>query len=326
VKVLVTGCAGFIGMHTALRLLERGHEVLGLDNMGDPHEPSLQQARLDRLKAFAGFRFEKLDIADRGALHSWWEREQPQRVIHLAAQAGVRRSIDQPEAYVDTNLVGFANMLEGCRRHRVEHLVYASSSSVYGANARLPFSEQDGADHPLSLYAATKKANELMAHAYSHLYRLPVTGLRLFTVYGPWGRPDMALFLFTLAMLAGEAIDIFNNGEMVRDFTYIDDVVDGVIGVLDKPARADPADGTAPCQVFNIGNAQPTSLMDYVRALEQALGREARKNFLPMQPGDLLATLADTDALAEWTGFRPRTSVEEGVRQFVQWYRGHYRV
>jgi UDP-glucuronate 4-epimerase len=326
VKVLVTGCAGFIGMHTALRLLERGDEVLGLDNMGDPHEPLLQQARLGRLKAFAGFRFEKLDIADRPALHSWWEREQPQRVIHLAAQAGVRRSIDQPEAYVDTNVVGFANMLEGCRRYRVEHLVYASSSSVYGANARLPFSEQDGTDRPLSLYAATKKANELMAHAYSHLYGLPVTGLRLFTAYGPWGRPDMALFLFTRAMLAGEAIDIFNNGEMVRDFTYIDDVVEGVIGVLDKPARVDPADGTAPCHVFNIGNARSTSLMDYVSALEQALGREARKNFLPMQPGDLPATLADTDALAEWTGFRPRTSVEEGVRQFVQWYRGHYRV
>jgi UDP-glucuronate 4-epimerase len=234
----------------------------------------------------------------------------------------VRRSIDQPEAYVDTNLVGFANMLEGCRRHRVEHLVYASSSSVYGANARLPFSEQDGADHPLSLYAATKKANELMAHAYSHLYRLPVTGLRLFTVYGPWGRPDMALFLFTRAMLAGEAIDIFNNGEMVRDFTYID----GVIGVLDKPAQPDAAGSAAPCHVFNIGNARPTSLMDYVSALEQALGHEARKNFLPMQRGDLPATLADTDALAEWTGFRPRTSVEEGVRQFVQWYRGHYRV
>jgi UDP-glucuronate 4-epimerase len=334
-KVLVTGCAGFIGMHTALRLLERGDEVFGLDNLNDYYDVSLKQARLEQLKAFAGFRFEKLDIADRGMLQSWWAREKPQRVVHLAAQAGVRHSITHPEAYIDANLVGFGNMLEVCRRHGVQHLVYASSSSVYGGNARLPFSEHDGVDHPISLYAATKKANELMAHAYSHLYRLPVTGLRFFTVYGPWGRPDMALFLFTRAMLAGEAIDIFNNGQMVRDFTYVDDIVQGVVGVLDKPAqpdpafdpaRPDPATSSAPYRVFNIGNHQPTPLMDYVSALEKALGREARKNFLPIQPGDVPATFADVDALQQWVGFRPDTPVAEGVRRFVDWYRTYYGV
>ena len=333
-KVLVTGCAGFIGMHTALRLLERGDEVVGLDNLNDYYDVSLKQARLERLKPFANFRFDKIDIADRPALQAWWERERPQRVVHLAAQAGVRHSITHPDAYIDANLVGFGNMLEGCRRHGVEHLVYASSSSVYGGNARLPFSEHDGVDHPISLYAATKKANELMAHSYAHLYRLPVTGLRFFTVYGPWGRPDMALFLFTRAMLAGKAIDIFNNGKMVRDFTYIDDIVQGVVGALDKPAQPDPAfdpanpdpaASSAPYRVFNIGNHQPTPLMDYVGALEQALGIEARKNFLPMQPGDVPATFADVDALADWVGFRPGTPVTEGVRHFADWYRGYYK-
>ena len=333
-KVLVTGCAGFIGMHTALRLLERGDEVVGLDNLNDYYDVSLKQARLERLKPFANFRFEKIDIAERAALQAWWERERPQRVVHLAAQAGVRHSITHPDAYIDANLVGFGNMLEGCRRHGVEHLVYASSSSVYGGNARLPFSEHDGVDHPISLYAATKKANELMAHSYAHLYRLPVTGLRFFTVYGPWGRPDMALFLFTRAMLAGEPIDIFNNGKMVRDFTYIDDIVQGVVGALDKPAQPDPAfdpanpdpaASSAPYRVFNIGNHQPTPLMDYVGALEQALGIEARKNFLPMQPGDVPATFADVDALADWVGFRPGTPVTEGVRRFADWYRGYYK-
>ncbi|MDB5871011.1 MAG: putative nucleotide sugar epimerase [Ramlibacter sp.] len=332
-KILVTGCAGFIGMHTALRLLERGDKVVGLDNLNDYYDVSLKQARLDRLKAFGGFRFEKLDIADRPALQDWWAREQPLRVVHLAAQAGVRHSLTHPEAYVDANLGGFGNVLEGCRRHAVEHLVYASSSSVYGGNARLPFTEHDGVDHPVSLYAATKKANELMAHAYAHLYRLPVTGLRFFTVYGPWGRPDMALFLFTRAILAGDAIDIFNNGEMVRDFTYVDDIVQGVVRVLDKPAqpdaafdplRPDPATSTAPYRVFNIGNHQPTPLMDYVSALERALGREARKNYLPMQPGDVPATFADVRALNDWVGFRPDTPVAEGVRRFVDWYRGYY--
>jgi UDP-glucuronate 4-epimerase len=334
-KVLVTGCAGFVGMHTAQRLLERGDEVVGLDNLNDYYDVGLKRARLEKLQAFDGFRFERLDIADRAALREWWSRERPQRVVHLAAQAGVRHSIAHPDAFVDSNLVGFGSILEGCRRNGVEHLVFASSSSVYGANAKLPFSEHDCVDHPVSLYAATKKANELMAHVYSHLYRLPVTGLRFFTAYGPWGRPDMALFLFTQAMLAGNPIDIFNNGRMVRDFTYIDDIVQGVVRALDKPAepdpafdamRPDPAASTAPYRIFNIGNNRPTPLMDYVAALEQALGFEARKNLLPMQPGDIPATFADVDALNDWVGFRPETPVAEGVRHFVQWYRAYYRV
>jgi UDP-glucuronate 4-epimerase len=334
-KVLVTGCAGFVGMHTARRLLERGDEVVGLDNLNDYYDVELKQARLETLRAFDGFRFERLDIADRASLNEWWSRERPQRVVHLAAQAGVRHSIDHPDAFVDSNLVGFGNLLEGCRHNGVDHLVFASSSSVYGGNAKLPFSEHDGVDHPVSLYAATKKANELMAHVYSHLYRLPATGLRFFTVYGPWGRPDMALFLFTQSMLAGKPIDIFNNGRMVRDFTYIDDVVQGLVCALDKPAepdpafdamRPDPASSTAPYRIFNIGNNQPTPLMDYIAALEQALGCEAHKNFLPMQPGDVPATFADVDALHDWVGFRPETPVAEGVRRFVQWYREYYRV
>ncbi|HSI53066.1 MAG TPA: NAD-dependent epimerase [Ramlibacter sp.] len=334
-KVLVTGCAGFIGMHTALALLERGDEVVGIDNLNDYYDVSLKQARLAQLEAHKGFRFEQLDIADRAGMHAWWQRERPQRVVHLAAQAGVRYSISHPDAYIDANLTGFGNILEGCRHHAVEHLVYASSSSVYGGNARLPFSEHDGVDHPISLYAATKKSNELMAHAYSHLYRMPVTGLRFFTVYGPWGRPDMALFLFTRAILAGQAIDIFNNGQMVRDFTYIDDIVQGVVRVLDKPAQPDPAfdarqpdpaASTAPYRVFNIGNHQPTPLMDYVNALEQALGVQAQKNFLPMQPGDVPATFADVEALNDWVGFRPDTPVVEGVRRFADWYRNYYEI
>lgn len=333
-KVLVTGCAGFIGMHTAQRLLERGDEVVGLDNLNDYYDVGLKLARLERLRAFEGFRFERLDIADREALRDWWLGERPQRVVHLAAQAGVRHSITHPDGYVDSNLVGFANVLEACR-HGVEHLVFASSSSVYGANAKLPFSEHDGVDHPVSLYAATKKANELMAHVYSHLYRLPVTGLRFFTVYGPWGRPDMALFLFTQAMLAGKPIDIFNNGRMVRDFTYIDDIVQGVVRALDKPAEPDPAfdpmlpdpaASTAPYRIFNSGNNRPVPLMDYIAALEQALGMEANKNFLPMQPGDVPATFADVEALNDWVGFRPETPVAEGVPRFVKWYREYYRV
>jgi UDP-glucuronate 4-epimerase len=334
-KILVTGCAGFIGMHTALQLLERGDEVVGIDNLSDYYDVSLKQARLERLAAHPNFRFEALDIADREPLRAWWKRERPQRVVHLAAQAGVRYSITHPDAYFDSNLTGFGNVLEGCRHNGVEHLVYASSSSVYGGNANLPFKEGQGVDHPVSLYAATKKANELIAHSYSHLYRLPATGLRFFTVYGPWGRPDMALFLFTRAMLAGKPIDIFNNGKMVRDFTYIDDIVQGVVRVLDKPAAPDagfdamypdPATSTAPYRVFNIGNHQPTPLMDYVSAIEQALGIEAIKNFLPMQPGDVPATFADVEALHDWIGFRPATPVVEGVRRFVEWYRGYYRV
>jgi len=332
-KVLVTGCAGFIGMHTALALLARGDEVVGIDNLSEYYDVSLKHARLQRLLDQPGFRFERLDVSDRAGLQAWWQRERPQRVVHLAAQAGVRYSLTNPDAYIDSNLVGFGNILERCRHEGVEHLVFASSSSVYGGNAKLPFSEHDGVDHPISLYAATKKANEAMAHSYSHLYRLPVTGLRFFTVYGPWGRPDMAMFLFTRAILAGEAINLFNGGQMTRDFTYIDDIVQGVVKVLDKPAtpdagfdarHPDPASSTAPYRIFNIGNHQPTPLLDYVTALEQALGMQAKKNLLPMQPGDVPATFADVEALHAWVGFRPSTPVAEGVRRFVEWYRAYH--
>jgi UDP-glucuronate 4-epimerase len=332
-KVLLTGAAGFIGMHTALRLLARGDEVIGVDNLNDYYDVNLKLARLERLKMHAGFRFHRLSVEDREAIPALFASERPQRVIHLAAQAGVRYSLTNPHAYVDANIQGFMNILEGCRHNDVEHLAYASSSSVYGGNTAMPFSEHQNIDHPVSLYAATKKANELMAHTYSHLFRVPTTGLRFFTVYGPWGRPDMALFLFTRAMLEGRPIDIFNNGKMVRDFTYIDDIVEGVIRVVDKPATAasdfnpadpDPSISDAPYRVFNIGNSDPTPLMSYIGALEKALGIEAIKNLLPMQPGDVPATSADTAELARWVGFKPDTPVEVGVRQFVDWYRQHY--
>lgn len=332
-KILVTGAAGFIGMHTSLRLLARGDEVVGVDNLNDYYDVRLKEARLARLQEHQGFRFHKLSVEDREGMAALFRDEQPQRVIHLAAQAGVRYSLTNPHAYIDANLQGFINILEGCRHNGVEHLAYASSSSVYGGNTKMPFSEHDNIDHPVSLYAATKKANELMAHTYSHLFRLPTTGLRFFTVYGPWGRPDMALFLFTKAILEGRPIDVFNNGQMVRDFTYIDDIVEGVIRVCDKPATAsaefdpanpDPATSNAPYRVFNIGNSRPTPLMDYVNALEAALGMEARKNFLPMQPGDVPATSADTTELERWVGFRPSTTVSTGVKRFVDWYRSHY--
>jgi UDP-glucuronate 4-epimerase len=332
-KILVTGAAGFIGMHTSLRLLERGDEVIGVDNLNDYYDVSLKEARLARLTPSARFRFHKISVEDRGAMARIFAQEKPQRVIHLAAQAGVRYSLQNPHAYIDANLQGFMNILEGCRHNGVEHLVYASSSSVYGGNTKMPFSEHDNIDHPVSLYAATKKANELMAHTYSHLFRLPTTGLRFFTVYGPWGRPDMALFLFTKAILEGRAIDVFNNGQMVRDFTYIDDIVEGVIRVCDKPATAsatfdpenpDPATSNAPYRVFNIGNSRPTPLMDYIHALEEATRRVAKKNFLPMQPGDVPATNADTRELDAWVSFKPGTPVKTGVRRFYQWYEGHY--
>lgn len=334
-KILVTGAAGFIGMHTALRLLARGDEVVGVDNLNDYYDVRLKEARLARLQAHKAFRFHKLSVEDREGMAALFRDEKPQRVIHLAAQAGVRYSLTNPHAYVDANLQGFMNILEGCRHHGVEHLVYASSSSVYGGNTRMPFSEHDNVDHPVSLYAATKKANELMAHTYSHLFRLPTTGLRFFTVYGPWGRPDMALFMFTKAILEGKPIDVFNNGDMVRDFTYVDDIVEGVIRVCDKPATAseafdpsnpDPATSNAPYRVFNIGNSQPTPLMEYIHALEKAIGVEAKKNFLPMQPGDVPATNADTSELEKWVGFRPGTAVREGVGRFYRWYRDHYKV
>jgi UDP-glucuronate 4-epimerase len=335
VNILVTGAAGFIGSHVALRLLERGDTVVGLDNLNDYYEVSLKEARLARLTSRPGFRFVKLDVADREGMAAMFEQHRPERVIHLAAQAGVRYSLQNPHAYVDSNLVGFTNILEGCRHTGVAHLAYASSSSVYGGNTRMPFSEHDNIDHPISLYAATKKANELMAHTYSHLFGLPTTGLRFFTVYGPWGRPDMALFLFTKAILDGRPIDVFNNGEMVRDFTYVDDIVEGVVRVADRIAEPnpafdasspDPATSHAPYRVFNIGNSQPTPLADYIGALEDALGRKAQKNYLPMQPGDVPATSANTDELDAWVGFKPRTPVREGVRRFVEWYRAYYSV
>ena len=333
ITYLVTGAAGFIGMHTSLRLLARGDQVVGVDNLNDYYDVTLKEARLARLTSHPDFTFHKLDVADRQGMADLFAREKPQRVIHLAAQAGVRYSLTNPHAYIDANVQGFTNILEACRHNGIEHLAYASSSSVYGGNTKLPFSEHDNIDHPVSLYAATKKANELMAHTYSHLFRLPTTGLRFFTVYGPWGRPDMALFLFTKAILEGKPIDVFNHGKMVRDFTYIDDIVEGVIRVIDKPAEPnpqfaptnpDPATSNAPYRVFNIGNNQPTQLMEYISALETALGKTAKKNYLPMQPGDVPATAANTDELDAWVGFKPNTAVPQGVAQFVDWYRYYY--
>ncbi len=332
-KILVTGAAGFIGSHVAQRLLERGDEVIGLDNLNDYYDVRLKEARLARLQGRPGFRFVRMDLADRPGTAALFERERPRRVVHLAAQAGVRYSLTRPDAYVDSNLVGFVNVLEGCRHQQIEHLVYASSSSVYGANTRLPFSVHDNVNHPVSLYAATKKANELMAHTYSHLFGLPTTGLRFFTVYGPWGRPDMALFLFTQAILEGRPIDVFNDGRMRRDFTYIDDIVEGVVRVTDRVAAADPAwsgespdpgSSRAPYRLYNIGNSRPVELLRLIACLEEALGRPAQKRMMPMQPGDVLATYAEVNDLAADVGFKPATPLEEGVRRFVEWYRGYY--
>jgi len=332
-KVLVTGAAGFIGMHVAERLLARGDEVVGVDNLNDYYDVALKKARLARLAPHKNFRHVHLDIADRSGMEELFAREKPQRVVNLAAQPGVRYSLKNPHAYVDSNVVGFVNVLEGCRYTGCEHLVFASSSSIYGGNTKMPFSEHDNVDHPVSLYAATKKANELMAHTYSHLYGLPATGLRFFTVYGPWGRPDMAYFSFTKAILEGRSIDIFNHGKMMRDFTYIDDIVEGVLRVLDRPPVADPGfdkdapdPGTswAPWRVANIGNHQPVELMSYIETLEKCLGKVAPKNFLPMQDGDVAATYANTDALQALTGFVPTTTVADGIGRFVDWYRGYY--
>jgi UDP-glucuronate 4-epimerase len=333
VKILVTGAAGFIGMHVTQLLLARGDTVVGLDNLNDYYDPTLKQDRLARLTPHAQFEFARLDVADRNGMADLFAASRFDRVVHLAAQAGVRYSLQNPQAYIDSNVVGFMNVLEGCRHHGVQHLAYASSSSVYGGNTRMPFSEHDNVDHPVSMYAATKKANELMAHTYSHLFGLPTTGLRFFTVYGPWGRPDMALFLFTRAILEGRAIEVFNHGRMVRDFTYIDDIATGVVSVLDRPATADPAfdatqpdpaRGQAPYRVFNIGNSDPVELMSFIEAIEQALGRVAKKNFLPLQDGDVPATSADVSELVQWTGFQPNTTVRSGVERFVNWYRGYY--
>ncbi|PDH59244.1 MAG: capsular biosynthesis protein CpsI [SAR116 cluster bacterium MED-G06] len=332
-KVLLTGSAGFIGMHCIERLLARGDTVVGVDNLNDYYEVSLKEARLARIASHENFSFHRVSVEDKDAMASLFAAEKPDRVIHLAAQAGVRYSLENPYAYIDANLQGFINIVEGCRHNSVAHLVYASSSSVYGGNEQMPFSEHHSVDHPVSLYAATKKANELMAHTYSHLYDLPTTGLRFFTVYGPWGRPDMALFMFTRAMLAGDTINVFNNGQMVRDFTYIDDIVEGVIRVLDKvaepnpdfdPLQPDPQTSKAPFRVFNIGNGNPTPLMDYIGALEAALGITAKKNMMPMQPGDVPATSADTSELRKWVGFAPDTDVRDGVKRFAEWYLAYH--
>ncbi|MDR7377267.1 UDP-glucuronate 4-epimerase [Rhodoferax ferrireducens] len=334
-KILVTGAAGFIGMTASLKLLARGDQVVGLDNLNDYYDVNLKHNRLKRLTSHANFKFVQLDVGDRSGIAELFATEKFDRVIHLAAQAGVRYSLQNPHAYVDSNLLGFVNILEGCRHSQVQHLVYASSSSVYGGNTKMPFSEHDSVDHPVSLYAATKKANELMAHTYSHLYNLPTTGLRFFTVYGPWGRPDMALFLFTKAILEGRPIDVFNHGNMRRDFTYVDDIVEGVIRVLDRvaapdpqydPVLADPATSNAPYRVFNIGNNNPVPLLDFIGCIEDALGQKAEKRLLPLQDGDVPATYANTDALQDWVGFVPGTSVQTGIGNFVAWYRDYYKV
>ncbi|TAN03232.1 MAG: NAD-dependent epimerase [Rhizobiaceae bacterium] len=334
-RILVTGAAGFIGAHVARKFLERGDEVIGIDNLSEYYDPELKRARLARLEGKDSFTFAKLDVADRDGIAALFREWKAERVVHLAAQAGVRYSIVNPYIYADSNLSGFLNILEGCRHNQVAHLVYASSSSVYGANEKLPFSESDPVDHPVSLYAATKKANELMAHCYAHLYRLPVTGLRFFTVYGPWGRPDMAPFLFTRKILAGEPIDVFNNGNHMRDFTYIDDIAEGVVRTLDHiatpsgawdPLLPDPAISSAPYRLYNIGNNKPVQLLDFIAAIEEAVGRKAIMNMQPMQKGDVEATYANIDALSAATGFRPDTPIETGIAAFVSWYRGYYRV
>jgi len=334
-KILLTGAAGFIGSTATLRLLARGDEVVGLDNLNDYYSVQLKRDRLARLTPHPSFRFVQMDVADRPGIEALFAKERFDRVIHLAAQAGVRYSLQNPHAYVDSNIVGFMNILEGCRHSRVQHLVYASSSSVYGGNTKMPFSEHDSVDHPVSMYAATKKANELMAHTYSHLFNLPTTGLRFFTVYGPWGRPDMALFLFTKAILEGKPIDVFNHGQMQRDFTFVDDIVEGVIRVLDRtaapdaayrPEQPDPGTSNAPFRVFNIGNHNPVPLLDFIACIEDAIGIKAQKNLLPLQDGDVPATYADVDALRDWVGFTPATGIRTGIGRFVAWFRDYYRV
>lgn len=334
-KILVTGAAGFIGFHLCQRLLARGERVTGIDNLNNYYDVSLKQARLSQLLPLPNFSFQKLDLADREGMIGLFADTSFDVVVNLAAQAGVRYSIKNPYAYIDSNLVGFINVLEGCRHFGVKHFVYASSSSVYGANTKTPFSVHDNVDHPVSLYAATKKANELMAHTYSHLYGLPTTGLRFFTVYGPWGRPDMALFLFTKAILAGEAIDVFNYGKMKRDFTYIDDIIEGVVRVVDKiPApnpvwsgdAPDPSSSSAPYKLYNIGNNQPVELMQFIEVLEACLGRSAKKNMLPIQPGDVPITYADVDDLFNDVGFKPQTLIANGIERFIDWYRSYYNV
>ena len=333
-KILLTGAAGFIGFHTTKVLLDRGDEVIGLDNLNTYYDVTLKEARLAQLLPRNGFHFIKASLEDRAAIDRLFAEYKPQRVIHLAAQAGVRFSLTNPHEYLDSNIIGFLHILEGCRHNNIEHLVYASSSSVYGANTSLPFSVHQNIDHPLSLYAATKKANELMAHTYAHLYRLPVTGLRFFTVYGPWGRPDMSMFLFTDKIIKGEPIDVFNHGHHARDFTFIDDIVQGVVRATDRVAapnpawssdQPDPATSSAPYRLYNIGNHSPVQLMDYIACIEKAVGKTATKNMLPMQPGDVPTTFADIEDLKADIGFEPKTPIEEGVKRFVAWYRDYYR-
>ena len=334
-RVLVTGAAGFIGYHVSKRLLDRGDEVIGVDNLNDYYDPTLKEARLALLEGREGFLFRRVDIADRDAMRLLFETDRPQRVVNLAAQAGVRYSLINPQAYIDANIQGFLNILEGSRHHGVEHVVFASSSSVYGANTAQPFSEHHNVDHPVSLYAATKKANELMAHTYASLFKVPVTGLRFFTVYGPWGRPDMALFLFTRGILADQPIPVFNHGNMIRDFTYIDDIVEGVVRVIDNVAAPDPewsaadpdpARSYAPYRIFNIGNNRPVPLLDYIGALETCLGKKAKMELLPMQPGDVPSTMADVTELEQAVGFRPTTTIQDGIARFVEWYKDYYNV
>ncbi len=332
-KILVTGTAGFIGNALAIRLLERGDEVIGIDNLNDYYDVTLKEARLERIKGHSSFTDERASVEDRSAMEAIFGKHQPQRVVHLAAQAGVRYSLKNPHAYIDSNIVGTTNILEGCRHNKVEHLVYASSSSVYGANTKMPFSVHDNVDHPVSLYAASKKANELMAHTYSHLFQLPTTGLRFFTVYGPWGRPDMALFMFTKNILEGKPIDVFNYGKCKRDFTFIDDIVEGVIRTLDNVAVAnadwigddpDPATSAAPYKIYNIGNNQPVELLYFIEVIEKCLGKKAKTNLMPLQPGDVPQTYANVDDLINDVGFKPETSIEDGIACFVEWYRSHY--
>ena len=333
--ILVTGAAGFIGYHVSKRLLERGERVVGLDNLNAYYDPVLKEARLKLLRPHREFRFAQVDVADTDSMQHVFSEYRPRRVVHLAAQAGVRYSVINPYAYIDSNVLGFQNVLEGCRHNKVEHLVYASTSSVYGAHTHQPFSEHEAVDHPVSLYAATKIANEMMAHSYAHLYRLPTTGLRFFTVYGPWGRPDMALFKFTRGILASEPIPVYNEGRMVRDFTYIDDIAEGVVRILDviptpdpkwDSNRPDPSTSNAPYRIYNIGNNRPVELLHFISALEQSLGRKAKLDLLPMQPGDVPSTMADVSELEKATGFRPKTTVEEGIAAFVKWYREYYGV
>ena len=334
-RILVTGVAGFIGSTLSHKLLARGDTVVGIDNLNDYYDPTLKDARLARLRQHGNFSFRKQDICDQAGMEDVFKQGRFDAVMHLAAQAGVRYSLTNPRAYIDANLTGFTNVLEGARHSKAGHLVFASSSSVYGLNTHLPLAESDNVDHPVSLYAATKKANELMAHSYAHLFGLPCTALRFFTVYGPWGRPDMALFLFTKAILAGEPINVFNHGRMTRDFTYVDDIVEGVTRVIDRPATPDPdwsgaapnpATSKAAYRVFNIGNNSPVELMSYIHALEDCLGKKAKMNMLPMQPGDVAATNADVSRLQAWVDFRPQTEVEDGIRRFVEWYRQYYQV